>query len=647
MLEIIKKFLKKDERPDISEITGEIYPQAPRVKLLNNGIISSVLCDSGASFLRGENGDITKNSGDLLRAAAGIFCSVVYDDVRIYGTFAPKYSSEASYETAFSSSSVSYFARTPKLKMTQKVSLDKGLGCERREVILENRHGGPLSLKLQFSLSPSNAVNFSFDREKRILFARLSKTETLTAGFCEPNGIIEAKRAKNIIYTEITLQKGEKRRIEFLSAYLKKGELTLFMRHRVRCFSEENCAAPPFERRHAESRLCNLILARTLYKGRDCSAQVNAISENTRGTSGLRLYGISTELPIVSCDIYSSSDMDRVKLYKECHEILTDCFFPFELIFLCRCFDKERPDKVKKAVTELIGKSKDNIKIIDKSALPAGVISAIYAHSDHIATRSMVRIETPHRPFSPIKLLSVGKSFESKDEKHYTLALPSFGTTMGRNSLGHCWAFDRIKNKITEPGGEIIILRMNKDYYDLTFSAEFEKTPQAGIYSGKIGDIETKVTVSLAQSGAAKLITVEIINKSPEKAAAEIAFYMEPLLHSDRSRARFIKGEEVEGGVIIKNSSNEAIECYLALGTKSGGFSLCCDRAEFLSGRWNSDSFYPLFDPCAALIERRSIYPNQKTAVTFFIAAAATRYAAVQAVNSQRPRIKPPILRKK
>lgn len=620
---------------DISELTGEIYPQSPRVKLIANKHMSAIYCDNGASFFAVKGGDFTKRTTDSLRNPHGCFCYIRYNGRVIPLTFAPDYKN-GGREAAFSKNAVRYFAREPEIKATQKILLYPDSPCEQRKFTFENRAQTAITFTLL--IKPPELVNSArgyFDKQKGIYEAKDdgNRLVMLTGdGFDLSN---------KLLTREITLKKGERTAFCVLTGCIKnEAELQKLQKLAEKPEINSHTAAGRLCDSPEADRLINQILARALFPIRDCGLQMNSTLENTHSKSALRLYGIKPELPLVAADIYSEMDTERVRIYAKCHHVLNNVFFPVQTVFVCHTLAKNGKNVIKNAVDKALELQKlkhENIKVVERSALPYAVVTALYAYSCHIAARSLVKIEAPHRKFTA----ALAPSSKSRHQTERTFSSNRLNTVVTNRSLGCTWYENSGKMYVTAPqeiftrknSPELLLLRIDgeDEIHDIIDGAVFSADEKA-VFIKTIGQIDVKTTLQM--ENGLKRLDVAVKNRG-KRAAVSVAYYIEPSFGAKPQEGRFVSGEKAENGLILTSSAAEN-KLYAAIG--SGKISrICCDRASFLSGMWGVQSFYPLFDPCAAVISEKTADTDTTIRFSFFMTASDSRFAILESLHKLKP----------
>lgn len=460
--DLLKKKIKKHsvDKEGEPEFIGTIFPQQPRVKVLANTDMSCILTGSGSSYIKCNKTDILRRPVDLLRDPKGSFCFIKFDNDIYSTTFAPGYNSSVMYETAFSKSSVEYYAKTDKCKVKTTVRMHSILPCEQREVSIENLNNNAETASLLFYIEPSLAnvaddsahpafsklficiekdvqtntiiakrkirgsediyyvavgfrddISFDYEANRENLFSRTNissvKPSAFTDEFVETSGVPNPCIA---IRTNLNLAKKQKKSVFLLtSVSTTKADAIaniVAMREQEPIESELSATSKlPYA--SLEYRIGQTILPQILFNKRDSKNNLNAIKNNELNPQSLWQLSISGDYPIVVVDVLSETDTERVEAYLKCHSLLKLSFIEFDLVFLYN-----ESDKINDMIKGIIQKyenlntisSRAGIHIVDKSKLNEELTNFIYASACHIATRSLTRIELPTKKYIPIKI---------------------------------------------------------------------------------------------------------------------------------------------------------------------------------------------------------------------------------------------------
>lgn len=603
-----KKSKVSIQKPDISEYTGEIFARQPRVALLSNGITASYLCDNGASFMLCEDGELTRRPYDLLEEAYGVFCYANYNSRLYCLSYAPEYKDDVEYEAAFSKTGVSYFARTPDIKLTTQVRLHSSFGGEVREYLFENKSEKDIAADIFILLSPfcGEAIEVLWDEESNaLLLAQADKKSYMAIGFYENKAFLvqasdsqdahelnpntpSIKKGELALCFSLNILKSEPVSLHLIMAYGKTKKLALNALHQQRKVNSlDNKATPasPLAQATPEvKRLVKLLLPRILFSKRDSTAHLDyAFANNLMLSELTHIDKIKEDIPLVVVDVYSLKDKERINVYLSAFLILKRCFLKLCLVFLYDS-DEEMGKELRKAVKEQLfesyqGDYKGEIKILSSSRLSAQEQCLLHAAACHIASRSLVRIELPSKSFIP--LISKEKGLENKSE-----------------------AF------------ELILLSKDKK---VAFIKEGEKLNFEGaIVCHKKRETEKSEAI----------YDISLKNPTDQIIKLKVACYNKLLFGSDRLKAQLIKGEYIneEGMLVLFNPIRGY---WLAATSKDKSAVFCGDRADFLSGEWESEVLPPCYDPCIAAHFCTILKANEEKELSVVLAYADTRDEAI------------------
>lgn len=721
---------------------GHLFPQQPRVKLLSNAELTCVLTDVGASWLRSGRTDITRRPVDLLRNPVGSFCfaRVIYDgggEEVLPLTFAPGYQ-DCAYETAFADAAVRYTVRTEGFAAKTEVRLHRSIACEQRAVSVQNQGEAGAEITLLFYLEPSlypheddyshksfSKLFVTVERDKAaraaVAVRRRRGTEeerVLAVGFREeadfdlltsreelferPDVLHPAPAAFTTeesgagglpdpciaLRLRLRLERGESRTLTLLTSVGGSRADAVAQLAAVRtdpAIDARSAATARFVSSTLEHRIAQTLLPQLLFRRRDSAAQLNAAAQNRLPPIALWQLGVSADFPIAVCDLYSRKDTERIAAYAACHSLLRLSFVEYDLIFLCEG-GAELRETAEKQVREhcpvgVLG-ARAGIHIIDKATLSPELLCLVYAAACHIATRTLVRIESPAQPYLPMEITpSTPAPFTAEPEltvaggsfvkEHgydsffvtgrpklpwcHILANPTFGTLLSDRALGFSWAINSRQCKLTpwyndamhDNTGERLLLRMGNgertDCFDLVEGSLPEFQPGYAKYRAVNDSIYSELKVTVPAKGMVKYLDVTLRNDSGEEREAELCYYTEPCLDVTRDHARQIVGERTGDALLLHNPFNHSLHAYMALSAGGAEFTFTCDRPAFLCGRWDGNMPPPMSDPCAALVVRRKLAPGRAETIRFQLAFATTKRGVLALLGLQpRERLRLP-----
>jgi len=516
------------------------------------------------------------------------------------------------------------------------------------------------------------AVGFIEDIE---LCCNLSREEILT----RPDGVTgvfknQKEFTKNydsipdpciFIKTSLTIPAGEQKEVElFILTALTKDELyqnIAKIRHE-KIVSSLSCSL--ISSASIEGRLVNLILPQILFKKRDCVQNTNAIEANTLPISSLWGLGISGDLPIVLVEINTLKSNERIIGYIKCHNILKLCGIAFDLVF---CFDDkgEYERAYNTMLTETINElfltesisAFGGIHLVDISGLDTGVVTLLQAVAVHIAPVSMIRIGTPAFEFKPMVITPVEKAEIAPqhpltsggfDKDAYVinqktvlpwcqiLANPAFGTLLSESSLGFTYAINSRENKLTpwfndtqtDNRGELLLIKCGNKCFDIVLGSTAVFSSRKAVYYGKNSLFNSKVTVSVSNTGMCKKTQLELEWVGKEK-NIEVAFYTEPVLGVSRDNSRMLVFSFADDVMFVKNPTNRDLTGFMAIHSTIKPDFHITNREAFLRGKWDENSLSSSQEPCAAVVLNLKATQNQKLNLEFNISFGKTQNSAI------------------
>lgn len=671
---MLKKLFKKrsgSKSPSDAEYCGELFPQAPRVKLLTNDIMSLILTDVGASQMKSAMGDVTKASSDLLTNPKGSFCIVSMGTDIFSTTLSPCYNDGVLYETAFLQNGVAYFARKSDIKFETRVFLHPSNPCEQRELIIENRSKNEVEIGLIFYFEPAFKSNgqISYDSKSNTLTVfeaeqNSGENHSITVGFKEnvsfeytaTSEIISGSSALPVKYIGLTdginlnnqailpqntcicirvaikLSKNEKTSLCMLtynSNSAKKSILGIQELRGLDKLTEESSAKSKLRPSSIEQRIAHTLLPQLLYNKRDSSSNLNAIDKNHLYCKKLEEIGISTEFPIVLIEIYSKLDVERTQAYLKCQLLLKAGFINFSMLFL-HDGEKETFSMIKNASDTYNGSGgsleKGGIFIIDKQKLSEKMINLMFASACHIATRNLVRIEAISQSYKPFKLnpCNTTKITQQQNQGH-TLKNEKMSAFLTDKSIGFTDVNGSKEISLTQKdetasankSGELLIIKLCEEYYDIINGSTSEFTANFVKYHALVGELLITTTVSLGKNIALKQIEVEICNSAYQTQEVEACLYTRPIIGREEKNSRELCGGVSGNMIVLTNDFNNENPAFMGLTSYKHESKACFDRALFLCGRWDIPSSLPQNDSCAAIIVKLVIPPQKSEKINF------------------------------
>ena len=421
-----------------------------------------------------------------------------------------------------------------------------------------------------------------------------------------------------------------------------------------------------------EGRLVNSILPQILFKKYDCKEIIKAIENNKLPLSSLWGLSISGDLPLVLINVNNVNVTERITGYVRCHNILKLCGIKFDLVFTFN--DKgEYERSIYNMLTDVISSENmtgsvstpGGIHLIDIYKVDKDVVNLLNAVAVHVAPLSMVRIYPPLPDFLPVKFLPMEKqeiNIESPlqnggfNKDSYVinketcvpwcniLANPVFGTLLSNNSLGYTYAINSRENKLTpwendtrtDNRGEMLIVKINNEYYDVVYGSTVEFSPENAVYYGECKYFRSKVTVSVSQRGMAKKISLELDWKV-KNTKAKIAYYTEPVLAVSRDNSRMIVFSYEDDILFANNPLNKDIQGYMSIHSSKKPANHITNREVFLKGKWDENSIASSNYPCSAVIINTKQKDNANNIYDFYLCFGATKESSKCMQNLFRP----------
>ena len=203
----------------------------------------------------------------------------------------------------------------------------------------------------------------------------------------------------------------------------------------------------------------------------------------------------------------------------------------------------------------------------------------------------------------------------------------SFGTMVSDKSLGFTWAVNAHENQITpwyndtssDNRGELLILCMDGQYYDLLRGATADFTPQCAIWQGKAAGVRFRVEVTVPEKGSCKRCRVELTSGAAQE--VRLFYYLEPMLGGENA---FVHVERQGDGLLL-SSPAAAVHGFAYLCVQGGADVTESDRASF----WFDDAKNAHAGVAAVVGKTVRLVPDETAAVSFALSFAAKEKAAL------------------
>ncbi len=427
----------------------------------------------------------------------------------------------------------------------------------------------------------------------------------------------------------------------------------------------KNASLSPLLGDSLESRLGGAMLGRLLFTHSYCGENVREKQANTLGQSGLWSLGVSGDLPICLLELDENFDTATVAGYIRLHTSLRALNIQYDI---CAVFGpngdggRERFLSLldKYSLPSILGR-RGGVFALEQKHLAPEILTLLRATARHTAGK-------PPAPFSaaeycPIKPVPVypepmpeglavsGGVFKDGDfyvdrksplPYCHILTNPVFGTLVSDSALGFTWAVNSRENKLTpwyndictDNNGELLLLKTENKCFDLIKGSRAVFSRENAGYHGRAGAVRCETKVFVTQKGFCKVVELKLENTG-DAFAGQLAYYLEPVLHVDRSIARHVSAREEDGAMLLHNPYNTAVKCYAAV-RSDRDCVFTNDRAAFLCGDWRGNGLLPTNDPCAAAIVRVKLGPGEQASFRFTLT-----YGACEAAALFTPELKP------
>ncbi|MCL2088430.1 MAG: DUF3131 domain-containing protein [Oscillospiraceae bacterium] len=474
-----KEGAKKNIRETAEELEyDKIYPHLPRVKLLSNGEITSVITDNGCDYLIYRNQDVTRRTKDILRRPLGIFAAVSTGSDIIPFTQAPQYHDKYKRNVTFSSNSVMWTTNCKDMQLAMQKLVHPTFPCQQVSLAVKNTGSKRQKAEVFIYLEPVLCdykddaahpafsklfVHVEYDKTANVITAKRKRRKNekliyMAVGFTEDIEFEFESRRENILsrpsYTDrlfsgfggsfkgeggvpdsciaikFPAELGPRSRKDYVmivsaAASLEEAVENILKIRRQGGVSKEKAAKCPLVHDTIEGRLASVLLPQILFGKKDGGKNLEAVSKNYANIKLLWTLGISGDLPIVALEIKSEADADRVKNYIICQNKLRFTGVMFDLVLLFReGGDYGRP--LTGMINTLISKEgserrvavRGGVFLIDMAVCGEETINLIYASAAHVASKKMITPEDVTFDYNPIKLTPVKPVYFDTDEGH-------------------------------------------------------------------------------------------------------------------------------------------------------------------------------------------------------------------------------------
>ena len=443
-----------------------VNPLSPRMSILSNGEISTLLTDVGAGVSTYQTVDITRRSEDLLKNPSGIFAFLRTKEKIFSLSYAPLYDKDIKHRVEFGSKFIAYYAQHGTIESGMMVSLHKEISCEQRKIIIKNKGGKKIKIDLLFYLEPiltsaqSEAAHPVFSKlfieneydktTNSIIFKRRLRDNEpsvfLAVGLKEdekfvfetdrekvldcPQGILSVTSAfdknlsgcsgvhDNCLAIKKSFEIIQKGQIEITlllcTAPTKEEAIKKLIMVRRENLNVINSAKSPLSDLSLEARVSSMILPYLHYPLRESKETITAIRENTLGQNALWSIGISGDRKIVLLEILSAADAERSESFIKALLKLRLCFVKIDLVIIFSeggTYDQPITSAVNQAIRscgaeQLVG-TDGGIYMVDLEKAPPYASNLLKAAACFIVDAGLSKAHPLMQSYMPLEILPV------------------------------------------------------------------------------------------------------------------------------------------------------------------------------------------------------------------------------------------------
>ncbi|MEM1484074.1 glucoamylase family protein [Oscillospiraceae bacterium PP1C4] len=673
---------------EMTVVHENVSPLAPACAMLSNGSLTHVFADTGMSWLRFSDSDVTRRSFDPLAHAQGILAVVRMCGETISATAAPFYQKAAEHRCEFSSGSVVYQARKGAVTISQKFTIDRAQPVESCTLTIRNDSSLKAVAEILFYLEPvlsrqseytahpafaklfltggrdtaTDTITFSrrhrdgtdglylsigFDRHYEYHFAL--KREDVTP---YPEGLDSLLNFDTLPFEGGTATPDGCCALRLTTLVPARGENSVTLLISTAATLQESVgnlvaarerkpepAFSPLMNDSMTGRLGMHLLSRLLINAPDSTENLQALAENTRGQDALWSLRISGELPIVLYDWQLQPDAACLESYAAFWTLMRLHQLEFDL---CVLIEGKTPVKLP-----------DGVRVIDPAKTDASALTALRAAACHIAGTTALPAPPEYQPATilhvePAEILQGTDRFDVVGGAYvegrfyvdrvttlpfsHILSNPTFGTLLNDASLGNSWWINSRECKLspwsndiaTGNDGERLLLAVGGEIYDLCRGARASFSPDGAWYDAFVGSIRTHVSVTVSKAGSCKYIDVSLENQNDEEVEIICAYYLEPVLGVSSLTSKYVQFEQKNDCLVMQNPYNTAVKCHAAIHVPREHPVYTTNRAAFLAGDWSASHLLPNNDPIAGTVVHKKLPPARSGRIRFILSAAQT-----------------------
>ena len=442
---------------------NKFSPAEPKVTILKNADIASILTDNGTSYLMANNKCITRKSVNLLRKPYGIFLFIHSNNLTYSATSAPFYNSSIDYQTKFTSHSVSYFSKTEFLQTAMICYVDKTLACEQRQIIIKNTSNTKQKVDAMVMFEPTLSkfndyishpaftklfITSHYNKDSNILIFSKQPRENestiyLGVGFLEnipfeyetrKEALINSADIENSISTfwEKDFQPSNGLpdsiaaiKLQFELSALAQKDFTLIITSSETYSGVINNIIKARDKGHLdnkssvkskifgdtiEDKISFQLLPILLFNKKYSKESLTAMEQNKHGIGTLWSMSISGDLPIILLEVTGLGDSQRIEIYIKTLKKLRLCGILFDLVLTYREIKGETI--LKHFIESIIAKLDANLLVnvnggifpINLTNIPPENLTLLKAIAHYIVPENLSTANSSLTQYLPIKI---------------------------------------------------------------------------------------------------------------------------------------------------------------------------------------------------------------------------------------------------
>ncbi|MDR1755305.1 MAG: hypothetical protein LBR74_10505 [Eubacterium sp.] len=482
-------------------------------------------------------------------------------------------------------------------------------------------------------------ISYSFDRES-VIIRNQGVFSTFKRALTRENNATDLPAPCLFLKIDFPVDAHGKKETEIFFTYGESRQEVINLAHNHR-FEEvvpndELVAPPVYDTIYG--RLIRKILPHMLYAP---DVDKAAIMSNQKDKKALWKHGISGDFPIVA--FLFKNRAGYIDGAIQMKKALMICQVQFDLVIICE--SKDEVSLTRKLAAEIDApvhiimswETDEQTLNLIKAASVYQINSNdfLYSKPDNIE----LKFPTVHKCSKPFGTKPENR-FNEKGDVFFInktpkipwcnlLAAEQFGCLVSDCALGFSWALNSRENKLTpwnndimsDNQGEMLLIKTGGEIYDIINGSSCEFSPNKADYHAEVKQISAHTRIRAFEKGMGKEITVVLSNNSKALKTLRLAFYLEPVLGTDRKNAQLIQPLQEKRALIFKTPGNGVFSGALTVSADRDCL-LTTNRREFWSGDWEKQGFKiePAYDICGAVIVKLDLPPKYTDKVSFILA---------------------------